>query len=162
MNQILFEDLGNGLNLTRMVFIRERSVFEQRDFETFRFQTARRREINNAVLQFHRERELNERLLIHEMRESSLLQEIRERIFFQSIPDDFWEPVKITTSVDSFEYIAEEWECFICREERTKKTKLLCCNQSLCDSCVTEWFSKESVKCPFCKKDIREIKISNE
>jgi hypothetical protein len=162
MNRILFEDLGNGLNLTRMVFIRERSVFERREFETRRTQTARRREINNAVLQFHREREINERLLIHEMNESFILREIRDQIFFDSIPDDFWEPVKITTSVDSFEYIDEEWECFICREERTKKTTLLCCNQSLCDSCATEWFSKESVNCPFCKKDIRELKNSNE
>ena len=162
MNQILFEDLGNGLNLTRMIFIRERSIFEQLEFETHRLQTARRREINDAVLQYHRERELNERIFIHEMRDSALLQEIMERIFFQSIPDDFWEPVKITTSVESFEYADEEWECFICCAERTKKTQLKCCKQSLCDYCVTEWFSKESVNCPFCKKDIREIKISND
>jgi hypothetical protein len=73
------------------------------------------------------------------------------------IPPDFWEPVKVTVDDDKkFEFVDENWECFICREERTKKTEMECCNQALCDSCVENWFNKESVKCPFCKKDIRE------
>ena len=73
------------------------------------------------------------------------------------VPPDFWDPVKVTVSDDKkFDFIDENWECFICREERTKKTEMKCCKQALCDSCVENWFNKESVKCPFCKKDIRE------
>jgi len=74
-----------------------------------------------------------------------------------SVPPDFWEPVKVTVGDDKkFEFTDEIWECFICREERTKKTEMECCKQALCESCVENWFNKESVKCPFCKKDIRE------
>lgn len=75
-----------------------------------------------------------------------------------TVPPDFWDPVKVTLSDEDkkFKFTDETWECFICREERTKKTEMECCKQSLCDSCVENWFNKESVKCPFCKKDIRE------
>ncbi|MDA9846596.1 RING finger protein [Flavobacteriaceae bacterium] len=75
------------------------------------------------------------------------------------VPPDFWDPVKVTVSDSEnkkFEFVDESWECFICREDRTKKTEMKCCKQALCDSCVENWFHKESVKCPFCKKDIRE------
>jgi hypothetical protein len=157
MNHILFEDLGNGLNLTRMVFVRERSLFEQHLFATRRRRAAQRQILNEAVLDFHREREIRERLFEYEVQSSVRLQEIREQIFFNSIPDEFWEPVKITTEKQSFTFEDEEWECLICRQERSKKTQLGCCKQSLCESCVENWFTKESVRCPFCKKDIREL-----
>ena len=81
----------------------------------------------------------------------------REELLSEVVPPDFWDPVKVTVSDDKkFKFVDESWECFICREERTKKTEMECCKQALCDSCVKNWFNKESVKCPFCKKDIRE------
>jgi len=102
------------------------------------------RQINDAIMEYHRNRE------------RIFLFMLQERLFMESIPDDFWEPVKITTDKEKFIFYEESWECIICRENRNKKTDLKCCKQSLCDICVEEWFTKESIKCPFCKKDIRE------
>jgi len=74
------------------------------------------------------------------------------------IPFDFWEPVKITIKdTHKFEFVHEEWECIICREDKTKKTNLKCCDQSMCDVCIENWFTKENIHCPFCKKDIRQF-----
>jgi hypothetical protein len=155
MSQILFEDLGMNLGLTRITFIRERTQEERDQFEINR----RRGIINNAILGFHRERALNERIQEYrrEEFEQHFIEIIRDRIFFESIPEEFWEPVKVTTSMDGFEFTDENWECLICCEGRTKKTQLKCCQQDLCDNCAEKWFVKESVRCPFCKKDIREI-----
>lgn len=110
------------------------------------------RQINDAIMEYHRNREIRERIFLIMLHESI----IQERLFMESIPDDFWEPVKITTDKEKFIFYEESWECIICRENRNKKTDLKCCKQSLCDICVEEWFTKESIKCPFCKKDIRE------
>ena len=150
MNQILFEDLGNGLDLTRITFIRERSLLERTEFEILRYRERCRRRINDEILFFHRQRELDIRLM--EYQTQNIWSEILQGLA------DFWEPVKITVELDTFEFTEEDWECFICRDERSKKTSLKCCNQFLCDVCTESWFTKESVRCPFCKKDIREIK----
>jgi hypothetical protein len=172
MNQILFEDLGNGLDLTRITFIRERSLLERNEFEILRHRERCRRRINDEVLFFHRQRELDIRLMEYQTREieNNIINEIRQstQIIWSELQErvaynnpflaDFWEPVKITVELDTFEFTEEDWECIICREERSKKTSLNCCNQFLCDVCTESWFTKESIRCPFCKKDIREIK----
>ena len=155
MSQIIFEDLGMNLGLTRITFIRERTSEE---IEEIRM-SSQRNIINEAILEYHREQEINSRIAEYEIEEweRQLFDLIRERVFIESIPDDFWEPIKITTGIENFNFIDENWECFICREDRTKKTQMKCCKQSLCYSCAENWFNKESVNCPFCKKDIREL-----
>ena len=43
--------------------------------------------------------------------------------------------------------------------EKTSKfffREMPCCKQKFCINCINTWFT-ESVKCPFCKQDIREI-----
>ena len=103
-------------------------------------------EINRSIINFH----LRQEEAIHEL--------LSEILTIQSInvPPDFWEPVKITIKdTEKFKFIEENWECTICREDRSKKTILECCNQEMCDSCIENWFTKESIHCPFCKKDIR-------
>lgn len=106
-------------------------------------------EINRVILNFRNNREeaINQ-----------IISEILVVVQPVQVPEDFWEPVKVTIkdTEDVFKFTNEEWECIICREERTKKTKLNCCGQEICDSCVNNWFNKESVKCPFCKRDIRD------
>lgn len=155
MNQIIFEDLGMNLGLTRITFIRERTPEEREELRRI----SQRNIINEAILGYHREQELNARIAEYDQEEweRQLFDLIRERVFIESIPDDFWEPVKITTEIENFNFINENWECHICREERNKKTQLKCCKQNICDYCVENWFNKESIHCPFCKKDIREI-----
>jgi hypothetical protein len=82
-------------------------------------------------------------------------------IIEQIIPDDdFWEDVKVTVTLDSFVFVNEDWTCTVCCEDVKTKTTLPCCQQSLCKTCCKNWFEKESVKCPFCREDIRE-KIGN-
>ena len=96
-------------------------------------------EINRSIINFH----LRQEEAFHQ---------------FLTVPPDFWEPVKITIKdTEKFKFIEEKWECTICRENRSKKTRLECCNQEMCDSCIENWFTKESIHCPFCKKDIRDI-----
>tara|TARA_Y100000389_G_scaffold162768_1_gene165680 strand:+ start:253 stop:747 length:495 start_codon:yes stop_codon:yes gene_type:complete len=156
MEQIIFEDLGMGLDLTRITFIRKRTPQEREEFLLNQYRTMRRREINEAVMDFHREREIRERIFMYRLREIVELNTLRESMYWDSIPEDFWEPVKVTANTDNLIFTDEQWECFICREQQTKKTILLCCSQEICDICVENWFNKESVRCPFCKRDIRE------
>ena len=104
----------------------------------------------NNVMDFF----LNER----NRREMEEINRLIDNFYFSELPHDFWEPVKVTIDDSkNFNFKNETWECVICRQERNKKTELECCKQPLCDYCVKNWFNKESVKCPFCKKDIREI-----
>jgi hypothetical protein len=121
MSQIIFEDLGMNLGLTRITFIRERTSEE---IEEIRM-SSQRNIINEAILEYHREQEINSRIAEYEIEEweRQLFDLIRERVFIESIPDDFWEPIKITTGIENFNFIDENWECFICREDRTKKLK---------------------------------------
>lgn len=124
----------------------------ERDVSSSFFSEVHRRqleEINRAIINFRNGRE------------EAINQILSEILVVQPIqvPEDFWEPVKVTIKDTEgvFKFTDEEWECLICREERTKKTKLHCCGQEICDSCVDNWFNKESVKCPFCKRDIRDL-----
>lgn len=70
--------------------------------------------------------------------------------------DSFWDPVKVTTDTEKFKYTQVDlWDCPLCAEDRTRCFKLECCGNRMCDVCTTKWFGKESVKCPYCRKDIR-------
>jgi hypothetical protein len=80
------------------------------------------------------------------------------------VPDDFWEPVKVGLKreyLDEFESIEIEpdtnlFNCFICSLDSSSYKILPCCNKEMCSRCVKKWF-KESVYCPFCKQDIRDL-----
>ena len=95
------------------------------------------------------------------------LRELHEvaAMFMQLIyPDDsdsFWDPVKVTVSLDSLSvHHVDNWECPLCTEERREMYKLPCCNGKLCTGCAKTWFEKESVSCPYCRKDMREFTSS--
>ena len=72
---------------------------------------------------------------------------------------EFWDPVKVTAKDTTFEFIPApaSWDCDLCYEHQPSKTTLPCCSQEMCKACVKKWFKQESVKCPFCRKDIREV-----
>jgi hypothetical protein len=75
------------------------------------------------------------------------------------IPDDFWQPVRICLSKSQIENIPDiithgEEECVICSNKREKFKQINCCKNNICSDCVTKWFN-ESVKCPYCKQDLR-------
>ena len=105
--------------------------------------------------------QLNQEIIHFQQQHRVLLSRLHDTLITEllGIPSDFWEPVKVTAN-DSIKFEFEDtetpWDCIICREKRNKKTQLKCCNQFLCESCVENWFKKESIKCPFCKKDIRD------
>lgn len=90
-----------------------------------------------------------------------------ERLFennYMFIPDDFWEPVKVTLSnkiIDSMKKINEKDECIICSEDKNVFKEIPCCKNKMCNECTIKWFN-ESVCCPYCKKDIREVDLKKE
>ena len=72
---------------------------------------------------------------------------------------DFWEPIKVALDkkvIIGFKKIYEESECSICCTSKFFFREMPCCKQKFCINCINTWFT-ESVKCPFCKQDIREI-----
>jgi hypothetical protein len=74
------------------------------------------------------------------------------------IDDSFWDPVKVSLTPEQIDSLTEKeiiQECFICSEEHNLFNTLPCCNKEMCKDCVNIWFN-ESVKCPYCKFDIRE------
>ena len=75
------------------------------------------------------------------------------------IPADFWEPVKVTAQTEKIKcfLLDNPWDCPLCCEQRYKKHILKCCDKEICDECVENWFGQESVACPYCRKDIREV-----
>lgn len=81
------------------------------------------------------------------------------RLEYQEIPDDFWEPVKVGLDkiyIDNFEILHSNCDCFICTNYVDYVIILPCCNKEMCITCINRWF-KESVFCPYCKTDIREL-----
>jgi hypothetical protein len=73
------------------------------------------------------------------------------------IPDTFWDPVKVFLDFNKilcFKELIVDSECLICCEQKKEYQLVPCCNNSFCKDCVFKWFS-ESVKCPFCKTDLR-------
>jgi len=87
-----------------------------------------------------------------------------EYSYSPEILDDFWEPVKVGLKqehLDEFDMVkiqpgTESFNCFICSNDNDTYKLIPCCNKEMCTLCVNRWF-KESVKCPFCKQDIREL-----
>lgn len=70
--------------------------------------------------------------------------------------DNFWEPVKITTSIQRIlpraQFPRQSYQCQICSERRCEAYRLPCCRQSLCTICGIDWFERESVNCPFVER----------
>jgi len=78
---------------------------------------------------------------------------------FQSVPESFWEPVKVSfDGVKDLDDIIGKDNCFICSELHLSFKKVNCCNQKICNECSYKWF-ETSVKCPFCFQDIREFNL---
>ena len=77
------------------------------------------------------------------------------------IPEDFWEPVKVTLSnnvINSMKELHQTNECTICSDTKDLFKEMPCCKNKICDECTIKWFN-ESVCCPYCKKDIRELDL---
>ena len=75
------------------------------------------------------------------------------------IPPDFWDPVKVSLSnkeIQSIQSLPVTDDCSICFESQDNFKFLYCCRNKLCDSCTVSWFN-ESVFCPYCKADLRDI-----
>mgnify|MGYP000551343537 CR=1 FL=1 len=95
-------------------------------------------------------------------RELRELDEVAAMFMSLIYPDDsehdFWEPVKVTVSLDSLPVRhVDNWECPLCVDERREMYKLPCCNGKLCTVCAKSWFENENVTCPYCRKDMREF-----
>ena len=69
--------------------------------------------------------------------------------------EDFWEPVKIQLKKE-LKSINITDTCVICTDLQHEFKIVDCCNQKLCSSCSKKWFD-QSVKCPYCFQDLREI-----
>ena len=77
---------------------------------------------------------------------------------FLFIPEDFWEPVRVGLTpeqISEFKELQEIDTCIICTESFSSFCELVCCKNKLCKSCADTWFC-DSVKCPFCVRDLRE------
>jgi hypothetical protein len=88
--------------------------------------------------------------------ENALIQYLTNYI---DIDDDFWDPVKVVLTneqIDQIPTIIKNEECVICSEQQINFKNLNCCKNDICDSCASNWFN-ESVNCPYCKKDLREV-----
>ena len=82
---------------------------------------------------------------------------ITNNVLNDFIPDDFWEPVRVSLPYDDLnklKSILNEAECFICRDTKQLFTCLWCCSKHICNDCTFDWFCI-SVYCPYCKKDLR-------
>jgi len=84
----------------------------------------------------------------------------RSTSYYYAEPDsDFWDPVIVSipdSQIAQFEEIIISDECLICTCEFNKFKKLPCCKKYICNNCSYKCFG-QCVKCPFCKKDIREL-----
>ena len=75
------------------------------------------------------------------------------------VPNEFWDPVIVKlpdTTIEQIEQIEQIEECIICTTEQSVFKKLKCCDHQICKNCFKNWFDI-SVKCPFCKFDLREL-----
>lgn len=78
---------------------------------------------------------------------------------FLFVPEHFWDPVKVSLTdeqINTFVELNQEDECIICTTNHNTFRELKCCKNKLCIECTNKWFH-ESVKCPFCVKDLREL-----
>ena len=77
------------------------------------------------------------------------------------IPQDssFWDPVVVSLNeyqIEQIENIEKEADCFICTNNFSNFKQVPCCSKLICEDCTEIWFCK-SVKCPYCKQDLREF-----
>ncbi len=92
-----------------------------------------------------------------------LITDIIELYFFSdafSSENDFWDPVRIgltTAQIGTFTTRDKSCDCPICMDKKSHSNKLLCCRNLMCRDCTNKWF-EDSVKCPFCMCDMRDIK----
>jgi hypothetical protein len=73
--------------------------------------------------------------------------------------DSFWDPVIVNLSelqIEKIEFIEKDSDCFICTSTFNYFKQVPCCSKLICDDCTDTWFCK-SVKCPYCKQDLREF-----
>ena len=73
--------------------------------------------------------------------------------------DPFWDPVVVSlndSQINELKVVEKEAECLICTNVSLNFKKVNCCNNDICSDCIFTWFSK-SVKCPFCKQDLRDF-----
>jgi hypothetical protein len=73
------------------------------------------------------------------------------------VPDDFWEPVKISLSKEQIDNLKNnniDEDCSICLDSKTAFKILECCRNKICVLCAKNWFNI-SIYCPYCKQDIR-------
>jgi hypothetical protein len=85
----------------------------------------------------------------------------RSTSYYSETESDFWNPVIVSIpdfQIAQFEEINihSSDECLICTYEFNKFKKLPCCKKYICTTCTYKCFG-QCVKCPFCKKDIREL-----
>jgi len=95
--------------------------------------------------------------LIQERREYELL--IYDYLVSPIIPDEFWDPVMIGLDEQNktkLKTVYEYNECIICCYNKHFYKEMPCCKNNICSGCVDTWFNK-SVRCPFCKHDLREL-----
>ena len=84
-------------------------------------------------------------------------QYIYEFLVTPIISDSFWEPVKVVLPDHCKNKLIQVYgqsECIICRFDKLFFRELSCCKNKMCSCCINKWFN-ESVKCPFCKHDLR-------
>jgi len=72
------------------------------------------------------------------------------------VPNDFWEPVKVSLDISQLNQMSIKDNCIICTNDSNFFRELKCCKNKLCNGCAERWFS-QSVKCPFCVQDLREF-----
>jgi len=78
---------------------------------------------------------------------------------FIAVQDDFWEPVKVCLKpheiIELTEVLIQD-NCVICADDTEFFREVKCCKNKLCNGCAERWFS-ESVKCPYCVRDLRDF-----
>lgn len=85
---------------------------------------------------------------------------IPETTFDEPLPDDgeFWEPVKVTLDKSQLKFDkGSTYTCGICMGRKRVRYTLRCCEGDICKYCSINWFTSESVCCPYCRKDLREL-----
>jgi hypothetical protein len=78
---------------------------------------------------------------------------------FLLMPDNFWEPVKVCLKPHQITELTEvviQENCIICADDTEFFREVKCCKNKLCHGCAERWFS-ESVKCPYCVRDLRDF-----
>ena len=71
------------------------------------------------------------------------------------IPDEFWEPVKVTVDIKDMKFKYKIFKCPVCCQNRRKILLTNCCDGEICKKCAVKWYTECHVTCPFCRRDFR-------